>query len=159
MHAIGHGHVEIMLSRRFRRLARTRTVRKIVNCVNESDADTAACRVVVAISLVEMSARPTDARLVEWLFALPGRTGLLGRRVQRWSEARTVGPLQLRCGPFRVRNAVKTALGALEGARIDLAVPEQIAAFWNGTVYTHNGSVLYQRLLCVAFPVADRLLD
>lgn len=157
-HALTNSHVDSIIRKRLRRLSRTRTVERILLYLVESDAGRAECRAVVAISLVEMSARPMDARLLEWSLVLPGRSGVLGLRLKCWSEARTVGPLQLQHGPLSLRAAVESAIHRLQSARIDLSNLDEIAVFWNGPSHRASGSSRYKSVLSEAHEIAKVLL-
>lgn len=109
--------LQVRATSRFRRLSGT--IQREVADAETSDA-------LRAILLVEMSARPTFVRALEWI---AGWT-TCGRL------AATRGPLQLRDAPFDFRAAVHQA-AVIVGQTDDDA---HLAVLWNGSVTRDPGS-------------------
>src|SRR5699024_926012 len=77
---------------------------------------------VLGLLAVEVVARPISFRLMEWILA-----SLAPRRI---GEAFTLGPFQIKGGPFFLDDAISLVLKAL--SQVDTANLPQVALLWNG---------------------------
>ena len=111
---------------------------------------------ILAVLLVEVSARPATARAVEWASSYLLRHSPIPPLRQR-GEKLTVGPLQLQGGPWQRKLAVDRAVAILVDSQESLSDNSELARIWNGTV---NGRPRkrYVSALDVARPIAQRLL-
>lgn len=104
---------QVAASRRFRRL-RSRL----------ATLPGAQQELLAAVLAVEMSARPTAFRAVEWIVVCVGRALGLPRQMC----PHTLGPFQLSNGPFRFDNAVRVAVDRIGEA----TETSTVAQIWNG---------------------------
>jgi hypothetical protein len=109
--------LNVRLSRRFRRFDAE------LDSLISDDVTRGSIR---ALLLVEMTARPTWLRAVEWVVAW----------VTRGRIAKTRGPLQLRDAPFRFRDAVRHAEDLVRPVRKEV----ELARLWYGTSGREPGS-------------------
>lgn len=115
---------------------------------------------LVAVLLVECSARPRIVRIFEWSVAFVFRSGLLGARALRRGRGMTVGPLQMKAAPFKREAAVERALSLLGKEREVLKCPWQLAELWNGPGANSVDQILpYGIALELAMPIAERILE
>jgi len=135
------------------RIAAGRTVRKIGQAALSMGATTDEVLALQGLAMTEMSARPLDARIIEWMCVLGPRYGLLGRIGRAWAMRRTVGPLQLRNGPFAVKAAVQLALERLRMRGVDPTNVEQLALMWHGPATERTACVPYRLVLQQALRV------
>ncbi len=139
------------------RLAQGRRAHRWAREVCTREADEQWRHGLIAILLVEMSARPQLARALEWAVALPLRSApqgpwtQLGRRI-------TVGPLQLRNGAFKRVRAIEEARAVLHSWGGNPRDFEGLAQLWNGPLSARgSSSVRYDDALRLAYPLAVRL--
>ncbi len=140
------------------RLSRRSEVRRWVRAISIQERCSCLSEALVAILLVEMTARPLAARALEWMIALPLRSPMggpwrdLGRRI-------TVGPLQLRGGARSRDTAISQARALLRHAGVDAKNMDELATFWNGPLALDRaGALCYSDALEIAHPLARRLL-
>lgn len=115
---------------------------------------------LVAVLLIECSARPRIVRILEWSVAFVFRSGLLGDRARRRGHAMTVGPLQMKAAPFNREAAVEAALFLLGKECEVLKSPWQLAELWNGPGANSVDQILpYGIALELAIPIAERILE
>lgn len=79
-------------------------------------------RNLLSVLIVEVAARPRFARLIEW--------ALYGLVPQAWAKFMTVGPFQIRGGPFAFDTAAQEAVRILSSVQTN-GTWEQ-ARLWNG---------------------------
>lgn len=138
-----------------RRHARSMQVRRIVRHCSLGGTSHPEAALVAAIAVTEMSARPADARAIEWMVAIPLRNGFLGARCRRWSSQLTLGPFQMRDAPFRLKAAVTRAVQEMRDLRMtDMSLAE-VARIWNGPMAETHGAVPYSDVLRVALELVD----
>lgn len=110
----------------------------------------------MALLLVELSARPAWYRFLEWLAVGPLRIGFLSKAGKQWAARRTVGPLQIKNGPWDMAAAAQLAARMLEKA--NLSGIEELARIWHGAATRQPRSrVGYATALAEALDVASRL--
>lgn len=140
------------------RLARSDKVARWCDLICAKEADPASRVALVTVLLVEMTARPALARAVEWLVALPLRS-CLGGPLRARGQRMTVGPLQLRGGPWSPTAAVEEASMQLRQRCPNPSDPEELARAWNGPAATRAGTGLkYATAVRVVRAEADRLV-
>lgn len=142
------------------RLAKGRQHRRwsaAVNCLNASVAEKEA---LLTLMLVESTARPRLARLMEWLVVFPLRKGMLGSVGRNRARKMSVGPLQMRGAPFNRRKAICMALLRLrEGPSVADQVDE-LGRYWNGLRADDDAHpIRYSDALALVRPIARRSLD
>lgn len=135
------------VDRRVVRLSTSWSVRRIAKLATAAGATREEVTALQGIAITEMSARPLDARFIEWAFVLPLRRGLLGRPGRVWASRRTVGQLQLRDGPFGLRTTVRAALSRLRVTQVDVASANDLALSWHGPATEQTGIVPYRHVL------------
>lgn len=110
--------------------------------------------VIAGIMCVEMVARPSWIRAIEWTFQFVSNVARLERKL-------TVGPFQIRNGPWKLSQAVKIAYESFESEGFDEIYAA--AAYWNGPrASTANdfGALSYADCLKVAvFLVEQRSFE
>lgn len=136
-------HRAAMVDRALLRLSDSQCTRSVATYATEAGASSDEVELLVAISLVERSARPIDARALEWLVAIPLRAGLLGARLRRRAERISVGPFQIRGAPFRLRDCVYQALCLVRENNLTSISLDEVAAIWNGPFADHSGPIPY----------------
>jgi hypothetical protein len=100
--------------------------------------------ILLAILLVEMTARPQLARALEWLLVLLGRSLFLPKR---WLPS-TLGPFQMRDAPLAFEKAAHNAARQIQSKPYDV---DCLARFWHGAAGRERGSrVGYAEALRVA---------
>ena len=147
---------EDWLHRRFWRLAHSGKGRRwtsIVREVGESDEWQIA---IMALWLVEMSARPASARALEWLVALSFRHTPGPWRPRAMSI--TVGPLQISGGRWSARFAIRAALDRLRWSGVHPRDIESIGRCWNGSCDEAQLSFPYIAALDIARSYAARMV-
>lgn len=115
------------LKRRARRVASCRRYRQILTNCHDAGASDSELEILAGLLLAEMTARPLDARAVEWTVA-----GLCRQaphaRLKTFGESITVGPFQLRGGRWRDDAPLALAhLRSLLSSELDEA-----CTAWNG---------------------------
>lgn len=149
-----HSQALRVVAEQIRVLAWSRTAIRIARILEHDDSPAVERRAVLAIALTEMSARPRDARFVEWLCVIPLRHGILGSAGREWAVLRTVGPFQLRDAPLKLDDAVVAVRTALSTCGIDYSDPGQLAHFWHGPATSNNRGVQYSSVLGTAMLAA-----
>jgi len=142
------------LETRLFRLALSQPVRRISREAAGAGATPTEILALKGLAITEMSARPLDARLMEWICVLPPRHGLLGRMGRAWAMRRTVGPLQLRNGPFGLKAAVQVALTRLRLSGANPANVDQLAVVWHGPATERTACIPYRLVLREAMGLA-----
>jgi hypothetical protein len=138
------------------RLARSRLVRGWVTEICRQEHDPAIRTTLTAILLVEMSARARPERGLEWAASLVLRFApCLGWR--RRGLRLTLGPLQIRGGPWRRSDAISRARGILRGTAFVGSSIDDLARCWNGTAAATAGVLPYVEALRIAHSEAERL--
>jgi hypothetical protein len=106
-------------------------------------------RVLLAILMVEMTARPTSIRALEWAVYGLGRCLFLP---ERWLPS-TLGPFQMRGAPFAFERAALLATHRIQGRLYD---PRLLAHSWHGAAGRERGArVGYAQALQVALQRAE----
>ena len=105
---------------------------------------------ITAIAITERSARPKDARLIEWLVALPLRSGVFGPAARRLGLRISVGPFQMCGAPFGLKRSVVAALIRVRLNGLALRTPDSVARDWNGVMTDVRGTVRYSEVLRLA---------
>lgn len=141
----------------FQRSACRPAVRAVAQRMDDSDATYREKRTLLIILLVEGSARPRVARIVEWTTFVM-RQGLPGRWGREGALRMTLGPFQVRGSPFRQKNALPAALALLRACPADYNDFGALARFWNGEMADLAGAVPYKTALELAAPYVDRML-
>ena len=136
-----------LLEARLRALAESELVRRIVRYSYDAGADHSEAALLAAIAITECSARPADARAIEWLVALPLRFGLLGPQANRWSSRLTVGPFQMQEAPFSLKASVGELLRRVKKLGLAQQSLEEVARIWNGGMAETWASAPYSRVL------------
>jgi hypothetical protein len=116
------------LKRRARRVASSRRYRQILTNCRDAGARDSELQILSGLLLAEMTARPLDARAVEWTVAELCRQAPLAR-LKAFGESITVGPFQLRGG--RWRDDAPLALDLLRA--MSLSELDEACTAWNGT--------------------------
>jgi len=124
-------------------------------CAQESNP--AIREALVALLLVESTARPLDARFVEWATRVLLLSVPLGN-VRRRGRSLTVGPLQLRGGAWSRTAAVTQARTLLNDVFNGQPDVEALAACWNGRGPDGFPQAPYVRALSLVQPIAAGLL-
>ena len=121
------GYVSARLGSRAHRLASSRRYRRILTSCLDAGTRDSELRTLAGLLLAEMTARPLDARAVEWAAAGMCRRMPLAR-VKRFGESITVGPFQLRGGRWGDDAPLALAhLRTLPSAELD-----KTCTAWNG---------------------------
>lgn len=110
--------------------------------------------VIAGIMCVEMVARPSWIRAIEWVFQFMSNVARLERKL-------TVGPFQIRNGPWRLSQAVKIAYESFESEGFNEIYAA--ATYWNGpraSTASNFGALSYADCLKVSvFLVEQRSFD
>jgi hypothetical protein len=115
------------LKRRARRVASSRRYRHILTKCRDAGARNSELEILSGLLLAEMTARPLDARAVEWTVAGVCRQAPLPR-LKAFGESITVGPFQQRGGRWRDDAPLALAhLRSLPSSELDEA-----CTAWNG---------------------------
>lgn len=142
------------------RLSYTRSIRRWTHTVRALDASPREQVALVAVLLVESSARPRWVRSLEWLAALPLRAGVLGPLGRRLAGTLTLGPWQMRGAEWNRAVAAQQALTYLRAdgpAAHDLV---RLAEHWNGPhANAADRPVRYADALLLAARSASRLVE
>lgn len=131
----------------------SRTYRRWAALVVKEEIVEAEAVAVLAILLVEMSARTASMRAIEWIAAAVLRAGLLGRWGKERAARMTLGPLQMRAAPFMMDAALREAQRRV--SRVEPLDAPSLAAAWNGPrADSANRPVPYTEALETALPIA-----
>lgn len=151
---------EVYVWKSIERLSTSLLVQRWAKTIKSLAVDGEQRKTLVAVLLVECSARPRIVRIFEWSVAFVFRSGLLGDRARRRGHAITVGPLQMKAAPFNREAAVKAALSLLGKEREVLRSRWQLAELWNGPAANSVEQILpYGIALELAMPIAERILE
>lgn len=148
--------IEAAIQRMARRSFARRWARAIADPTHPITTNERA--ILLAILLVECTARPKVVRAIEWVVAVPLRTGLLGNGARSVGEGITVGPFQQPASPFRREAAVTVAANRLTMRPGTVQSTTEMARYWNGPASETNGPMPYGRAIRLALPYAERLL-
>lgn len=113
---------------------------------------------LTAILLTELTARPVWARGIEWMVSAALNVFSL-RSAQVLRRRLTVGPLQIRGGPWNRVVAVRSGLLLLCRDPKPGIDPEKLAKRWNGAAADQRQALGYVMALQVALPLAQVLID
>ena len=130
-----------------RRLACSATTQRVFLYASSLGASRSEAELLASISVAESSARPLDARGIEWIVAWVLRSGVVGSKLRERGQRVTVGPFQMANAPFRLREAVIEALTRVRARRLDIRFPENVAREWNGHLAESSGLVPYSVVL------------
>jgi len=138
------------------RLARKRSVRRWVTDICRQENDPNIRSTLTAILLVEMSARTFPERGLEWAASVFMRFAPC-RSWRRRGLRLTLGPLQIRGGPWRRIDAISRAREILRDVASTGGSLDDIARCWNGPTTATTGPLPYVDALRIAHPEAERL--
>lgn len=140
------------------RLARRPAVRRWVHSIVLGRSSTSECVALVAVLLVEMSARRRAVRALEWAVALPLRK-FPCPAVRRAGMKITTGPFQMSGGPWSREEAVSAARERLHRCGLaEHSIPD-LARCWNGNLFAEMAGPLdYANALSITWPEAARLV-
>lgn len=138
-----------------RRLAASRTVYRIQRLARTAQASNSETRLLCALAITEMSARPSDVRAIEWVVASLLRSGVLGARAARRGNRLTVGPFQIQGASFALSEAVLQALARLRVEKLDIRYISDVALNWNGPL-ADRGTIQYSLVLDRAIKLTRR---
>lgn len=147
------------LEKRLRRLARSRKLRRIERQLKRVDDDVRIRHLLKAVAVTEMSARPADARVIEWTVALVLRSGIMGRSGRARGRTLTVGPWQMRNAPWGLRRTaavVSRRMRAIQSEHGGLG-SDEVARAWHGPATRgQDGPVTYAAVLGRALELVAR---
>ncbi len=134
----------------YARLTRRAFVRRWASVIDEVEMTADERLMLLSLLLVECSARPRVARVVEWSTVGASRAFLPRELGARFRASRTLGVFQQRGPPFRKRAAVHAALTLLR-ARPGASTDRSIAArHWNGPSADQGRTLSYVRAMSLA---------
>jgi hypothetical protein len=113
---------------------------------------------LITILLVEMSARAAPERGLEWVASLVLRFAPCARWRKRGQQL-TLGPFQLRSGPWRRADAVAHARSILHGLAATGDDINVVARCWNGPAAATAAVLPYAEALRIAHSEAERLAE
>jgi hypothetical protein len=111
----------------------SRGFKRFAGCLAETPLRDRDREILLAILLVEMTARPTLVRMLEWALALTGRWLALP---VRWLPS-TLGPFQMRDAPFAFQQAARVAAKRIEHEPYDAV---SLARSWHGAAGRERGA-------------------
>lgn len=138
------------------RLARSRSARGWVTDICRQEHDRAVRIALTAILLVEMSARTRLERGLEWAASFILRFAPYPGWRRRGLRL-TLGPLQIRGGPWRRVDAISRARNILRDIAFAGGNMDDVARCWNGPAAATAGVLPYVDALRIAQPEAERL--
>lgn len=147
---------------RLRWIADSGQSRRIIMICFSAGATTYETMLVTVIAVVECSARPLDARFVEWLVALSLRSGLLGSVAQKRGRSITVGPFQLRNAPFRLAESTLETLTRVRECLRSEKTLREIGVWWNGSQAETRHTAPYSNVLlsaCIHVSARQRRME
>jgi hypothetical protein len=124
----------LWISWRLEETQASRAYRRYAERLSHLELEPRVRHLLLAILLVEMSARSGTCRAVEWILAFLARTFRI-RCVMR--RPRTLGPFQMQNAPFHFEQAVAKAASLIERQPREV---ESIARFWHGVAQRERGA-------------------
>lgn len=143
------------IASRLRWTACSPLVRRYVTAIDQAEIPELLKPWLSALVLVESSARPAWFRSLEWVVFMAGRLPLVssvgGERLRRLS----VGPLQIRNGPWSFEQALRVAARRL--AALNELTARSVAVAWHGAWEREPGArVGYEDALEAALQILGR---